>query len=237
MILSELYSFVLAALNRQVDPQAQAMLPVWRTMAESDIFGVLRAGWMVRRGGAIFANPIEVLPPSILQILGVTLLRINVPVADVSQLVDKDGNPIIFDGGMVDVPGNTVEPDYNVVGDLQALGPDQIGREHYAPGALYPKYYVIEGFTIRLLPWISPNSWVNITYYSSGKPLVNPTDFNETLSRAPALYQYGMLKHAAIFYGDSDGQDRWTQQLINGIAEINSMSYGWQGTGFVAKVG
>jgi hypothetical protein len=102
---------VLAALNRQQDPQAAAFLPIWRAMAESDIFAVLRAGWMVRRGGAIFTNPVENLPPSIVQPRGVTLLRLDVPADDVSQLVDGQGNPIIWEGDPEVIPGSTITPD------------------------------------------------------------------------------------------------------------------------------
>jgi hypothetical protein len=93
---------------------------------------------------------------------------------------------------------------------------------------------VVEGMTIRLLPWVPPNAWVDMTYYSSGKPLVLDADFNETLSRVPSTYFYGMLKHAAIYYGDADGEGRWTQQLQNIVAEVNRTNYSWQGTGFQA---
>jgi hypothetical protein len=43
-----------------------------------------------------------------------------------------------------------------------------------------------------------------------------------------------MLKHAAIYYGDADGEGRWTQQLQNIVAEVNRTNYSWQGTGFQA---
>jgi len=236
MNLGELNSAVLAALNRQQDPQAVALLPVWRAMAESDIFATLRAGYMMRRGGAIFSNPIETLPPSILQIIGVTLLRLDVPADDVSALVDGNGNPIIFENDELGIPGTTLAPDPYLVKPLEPIGPDQIDGRAYL-GTLAPISYVVEGFTIRLLPWAPPNAWVDITYYSSGKPLVIDADFNETLSRTPGLYLYGMLKHASIFYGDADGEQRWTQQLLMAILETNKMTYGWFGTGWQARVG
>jgi hypothetical protein len=231
--LGELNAAVLAALNRQQDPQATAFLPIWRAMAESDIFAVLRAGWMVRRGGAIFTNPVENLPPSIVQPRGVTLLRLDVPADDVSQLVDGQGNPIIWEGDPEVIPGSTITPDPYATRALDPLGPDQLDGRSYA-SATTPLNFVVEGMTIRLLPWVPPNAWVDMTYYSSGKPLALDGDFNETLSRVPSTYFYGMLKHAAIYYGDADGEQRWTQQLQNIVAEINRTNYSWQGTGFQA---
>jgi hypothetical protein len=235
MNLGSLNIAVLAALNRQRDTQAAAMLPVWRQMGESDIFSMLRAGWMVRRGGAIFSNPIEVLPPSIIEPLGVSLLRIDVPATDVAQLVDPQGNPIIFEGDAAVLPGSTITPDPYTFANLNPIGPEQWGIEHFTTGI--PTGFAIEGFTIRLIPWPGKNSWVSLAYYSSGVPLVNDADFNETLSRAPAVYLYSMLKHAAIFYGDTDGQDRWSGQLETAIAKINASSYAWFGTGFQAQRG
>ncbi|HEV8165666.1 MAG TPA: hypothetical protein VGR74_14700 [Actinomycetota bacterium] len=233
MNLGQLNSAVLAALNRQQDPQAVTFLPVWRAMAESDIFATLRAGWMVRRGGAIFSNAIETLPPSIIRPRGVTLLALDVPADDVSQLVDGNGNPIVWEGSPEVIPGSTITPDTSVVAQLRPLGPDQVDAWAYASSTT-PTGFVVEGMTIRLLPWVPPNAWVDITYYSSGKPLELETDFNETLSRVPSTYFYGMLKHAAIFYGDADGEQRWTQQMEMTIAKVNATNYSWQGTGLTA---
>jgi hypothetical protein len=236
MNVGQLNAAVLVALNREQDPQATGLLPTWRAFAEADIFANLRAGYMMRRGGAIFVNPVSTLPPSILQIAGVALLRLDVPAEDVSQLVDGNGNPVVWEGTPEVLPGSTIAPDPYVAGPLEPLGPGQVDGWVYDI-ATAPTHYLVEGFTVRLLPWTPPNAWVDITYYSAGEPLVVDADFNEVLSRTPSLYLYGMLLHAAIFYGDADGEGRWRKALVDGVTEVNRMTYGWQGTGWVARVG
>jgi hypothetical protein len=94
---------------------------------------------------------------------------------------------------------------------LEAIGPDQITHQMLQIGD--PYFYAIEGHKIRLLPWPNNRVRINITYYSKGDPLVNPEDYNETLFNLPSVYLYAMLRQAAIWYGDADGQSRWEQAL------------------------
>jgi hypothetical protein len=238
MNLGQLNSNVLAALNRQKDVQAAAMLPLWRNLAEGEIFNTLRAGWMVRRGDAIFQNTVETLPPSVLQILNVSLLKVDVPAAELITLVAGDNQPLVIGDDVALMAGGAPREagvDRYVVANLDPLAPDNFVVADYFPGN--PANYLIEGFNIRLVPWPDVACRVNIVYYSSGIPLALDTDFNETLSRLPSVYVYGMLKHASTFYGDSEGEARFNERMVTAIMEANSQAYSWYGTGFQARVG
>jgi hypothetical protein len=92
--LGQLYDAVLGALNRKNDTAAKGLLETWRALAESDIFNVLRAGWMTRRGDAIFTNQVETLPPSVIQIVGMMFLQSNVPDTSVARVLVTDNTQL-----------------------------------------------------------------------------------------------------------------------------------------------
>src|SRR4051812_47856526 len=127
MNLGQLNTNVLAALNRQRDPQALAMLPLWRNLAEGEIFNTLRAGWMVRRGDAIFRNAVETLPPSILQILSISLLKVGVSADEMIELVAGDNEPIVIGDDTAVIAGGAPREagvDRYVVANLAPISPD-----------------------------------------------------------------------------------------------------------------
>jgi hypothetical protein len=216
----ELKSAILTTLDAVQDTERQAMLPTWRTLAESDIFNSLRAGWMIRRSQALALSSRVTLPPSLIELVGVGF--VNHSVTD-TELAEFQATGSI--AALVNDPGTP----------LEALGP-----EHVAEVSRYrtaPRGYLVEGHNLRLVPWQSENRPLlfRLTFYSRGKPIVEDEDTNEVLHHIPAAYYYGMLRHAAIYSGDAEGEQRWSAALVTAVERANAAAYGWQGTGIVSR--
>jgi hypothetical protein len=221
----ELRAAVLKTLDAEQDTERAAMVPVWVSLASSDIYNTLRAGWMVRRGETVAGLPDEPygemgLPPSLVELAGVSF--VNVGLTD-EQLAEWQTTGVIV--ALATHPGQP----------LEALGP-----EHLAEVSRYrtaPRGYLVEGHRLRLVPWTSSNRPLlcRFTYYSRGSDMVEDDDTNEVLHHVPAAYYYGVLRHAAIFAGDMEGEQRWSSALLTTVQQANSSSYGWQGTGLVSR--
>lgn len=230
---ASLRASVLQALDAEGVAEDEAQFPNWLTLAESDIYNTLRAGWMVRRGTAIFADEVVDTPPSLVQMLGVSILVDEVTDEQIAALA------LVGSGGPAPSPPMGY-PDR----DLTPLGPEQVADElgifdrrqlnGYGIDEA-PRAFCVEGNTIRLVPWPGRPVWASLTYYSSGKRLVAGADTNDTLTRLPSAYYYGVLRHAAIWHGDLEGSQRWNAALSAALNDANSQAYGFQGTGIVAR--
>lgn len=216
----ELKTAVLRTLDALLDTERQAMLPTWRALAESDIFNTLRAGWMARRGLVVATSARLTLPPSLIELMGVSF--INHAISD-AELTEFNTTGTIL--ALVDDPGIPLEP----------IGPEQVAELSRYRTA--PRGYLVEGHNLRLVPWSSDNRplLLRFTFYSKGKVLTEDEDTNEVLHHIPAAYYYGMLRHAAIFSGDAEGEQRWSSALVATVEAANRASYGWQGTGIVSR--
>ena len=222
---AELRDAVLKTLDAEQDTERKAMVPVWVSLASSDIYNSLRAGWMVRRGETVAGLPDEPygemgLPPSLVELAGVSFVP--------DGLTDEQLEEWRLTGGIAALAYHPGQP-------LEALGP-----EHLAEVSRYrtaPRGYVVEGHRLRLIPWTYSNRpmLLRFTYYSRGSDLVEDDDTNEVLHHIPAAYYYGVLRHAAIFAGDTEGEQRWSSALLTTVQQANASSYGWQGTGIVSR--
>jgi hypothetical protein len=222
---AELREAVLTTLDAVQDSERAAMVPIWVTLASSDIYNSLRAGWMVRRGETVAGLPDEPygemgLPPSLVELAGVNIVN--------EGLTDEQLTEWQTTGGIVALATQPGQP-------LEALGP-----EHLAEVSRYrtaPRGYLVEGHRLRLVPWTTTNRPLlcRFSYYSRGSDLVEDDDTNEVLHHVPAAYYYGVLRHAAIFAGDLEGEQRWSSALLTTVQQANASSYGWQGTGIVSR--
>lgn len=224
---AELRSAVLKTLDAEQDTERAAMVPVWVSLASSDIFNSLRAGWMIRQAEALVGLPDATdpgemtLPPSLVELAGISY--VNQGLTD-EQLAEWQAT-----GRVAALATHVGQP-------LEALGPEhlyEVSRRY----STAPRGYVIEGHRLRLVPWNTTNRplLTRFTYYSRGSDLVEDDDSNEVLHHIPAAYYYGVLRHAAIFAGDTEGEQRWSSALLTTVQQANASSYGWQGTGIVSR--
>ena len=74
-----------------------------------------------------------------------------------------------------------------------------------------------------------------VTAYRRPGPLVLDTDTNDTLSKYPAVYLYGVLKHAAPYYGRQEDLVRWSGLLEQAIDDANVEAAGVTGDIMLAR--
>ena len=216
---------VLRTLDAEQDTERKAMVPIWTELAGNDVYANLRTGWMIRRGETVAGLPDEPdgamgLPPSLLELAGVSFIN--------EGLTDEQLHEWQTTGGIAALAYQQGQP-------LEALGPEhlyEVSRYRTAP-----RGYLVEGHRLRLIPWTSTNRplLLRFTYYSKGSDLVEDDDTNEVLHHLPSAYYYGVLRHAALFAGDTEAEQRWSSALLTVVQAANASSYGWQGTGIVSR--
>jgi hypothetical protein len=224
---AELRDAVLRTLDAEQDVERQAMVPVWTSLASSDIMNSLRAGWMIRQAEAVIGQATDTdpgemtLPPSLVELAGISFVDHGLTDAELAEWTAT--------GRVAALATNTGQP-------LEALGPEHLYEVSRRYGTT-PRGYVVEGHRLRLVPWNTTNRplLTRFTYYSRGSDLVEDDDSNEILHHVPAAYYYGVLRHAAIFAGDMEGEQRWSSALLTTVQQANASSYGWQGTGIVSR--
>jgi hypothetical protein len=214
----ELQTAVLRTLDAEQDEWRQLMLPVWKDLAETDIYQSLRAGWMVRAAEAVTDGPLMTVPPSLIELQGIGVVN--------QTLTDEDLAEWEATGRILRLDSVAEQP-------LEAIGPEQVA----AVGRYWtvPRYYLVTGHSIRLVPWQGPPLLTRFTYWSKGDDMTADLDFNEVLHHAPGCYLYGILRHEALARGDTQAEARWTQALLATVERANAAAYGWQGTGIVAR--
>lgn len=216
---------VLKTLNAEQDTERRGLVPIWAELAGNDIYGNLRTGWMIRRGEAVAGRATDppgemALPPSLIELVGINY--VNEGLTD-EQLHEWDTTGAIL--ALATHPGQPLEP----------LGPEhlfEVSRYRTAP-----RGYAVEGHRLRLVPWTTTNRPIltRFTYYSKGSDLVEDDDSNEVLHHLPSAYYYGVLRHAALFAGDTEAEQRWSSALLTTVQSANQSAYGWQGTGLVSR--
>lgn len=215
----ELQTAVLRTLDAEQDEERRALLPVWKDLAETDIYQSLRAGWMVRAAEALATSALMTVPPSLIELQGIGIVN--------QTLLDEDL-------AEWEATGRILRLDTVAEYPLEAIGPEQVvAANRYS---MVPRYYLVTGHSIRLAPWSGTSPLLaRFTYWSKGDPMEADADFNEVLHHAPNAYFYGILRHAALFAGDAEAEARWTQALLATVERANAAAYGWQGTGIVSR--
>jgi hypothetical protein len=77
-------------------------------------------------------------------------------------------------------------------------------REFYGNTSGEPRYYTIIGETIQVFPSPDTTYTIEMAYYEKIPALVNPTDTNWLLTKAPDIYLYGSLVHSAPYLKDDE---------------------------------
>jgi len=222
-------------MERGAEDEASEFFNIWVRLAESEIYNVLRASWMIRRGTAIVQAAVSDPAPSSVQVINVGLIGDEVTTEHLALLAAVPA------GGPAPTP-----PTGEIIRHLEPLGPEQLAPfeghhdRRYANGyGLYdePQGFAVEGHSIRLVRWPGRPVWLSFSYYSRGKRLLDGPDTNETLYHLPGAYFYGCQRHAAIMYGDRELEERATRAFLAEIERANSEAYGAQGTGITARRG
>ena len=104
---------------------------------------------------------------------------------------------------------------------LTASSPDLVA-EYDSVGATYPKFFDIIGTTITTYPASSAD--LSLTYYAKVPALSDNATTNWLLTKAPMVYLYGSLIHAAPFMMDDARATIWAQlykAAISGLTKTD----------------
>lgn len=94
------------------------------------------------------------------------------------------------------------------------------GDEYLGGATGEPRYYLIEGTDLRLVPTPSGTVTVELVYYAlPALTVAAPT--NWLLSTAPDVYYHGALAEAAKYYEDRDNAAMHMAERDAGIADLN----------------
>ncbi len=144
--------------------------------------------------------------------------RLNRLLRDPDQLVTTTIN---MTGGMGSLPTD--------FGQLVAFGDQGYRLKQVTPGEFgsywavtgYPSVYTVSGGQLKVLP-VGGSANTPITYYRSIVPLVNDSDANWLLTRAPDVYLYACLVQAEG-YGWNDERVPMIKNLLDeAISELRA---------------
>jgi hypothetical protein len=197
----ELEAMILDYLRRENDTAAQARVGGWVALAEADIRQRLRAPWMVRPSYLTFDDIAQ--PTSFLE-AGLQEAPESYCGAEAAYLVDSKGGT-----------------------ELTFLSPSQLAGFLYS-GSAPAKYICVEGAYISLFPGSGP-ARIRFSYYSLGDRLDDLDKTNQNLTDAPNVYLYSALRHAWLFYGDTDKVSIYDAALSEMIGTINEIGANWNG--------
>jgi hypothetical protein len=85
-----------------------------------------------------------------------------------------------------------------------------------------PTYYSITGLSLEIVPTPGAGVTVELTYVSTIPPLSEENPTNWLLTRAPDIYLYGALTHAAPFLDDDERLGVWGSALGGIIETLNT---------------
>lgn len=89
----------------------------------------------------------------------------------------------------------------------------------------YPKFYSYFGDYLEIWPYPDEEYVVTLQYYQSIPPLALQTgQTNWLLTRAPAVYFYGSLKHSAPYLHDDQRIALWSKLFNDALAELQGAS-------------
>jgi hypothetical protein len=115
--------------------------------------------------------------------------------------------------------------------ELHAVSPSQLEGYLGQPG--FPSRYCIENYSITVVPNQRPVD-LRYTFWLNEEPLGSADQTNTTLQRASGVYLYGACRHAAVFYGDDAGLQRWNAAFEQALAQANNLAAEWaMGDGIV----
>lgn len=129
-----------------------------------------------------------------------------------------------------DVDGRVTLPDdYQEFRSITALTNPRRRLDAVVPGtaeamypnryAGYPEVFVInDDNTAQVLPLNTSN--IELQYYSKIPALTEAAPTNWLLTKAPTVYLYGTLKHAAIFIGDSERLPIFGAQFADAVKTL-----------------
>lgn len=87
-----------------------------------------------------------------------------------------------------------------------------------------PRYYALEGDTIRFYPTPSDGTAIAIRYHAAVPDLTAQAPTNWLLGLSPQAYLYGALIHAPIYLKDDERLEVFTLQYERAISAINGQS-------------
>lgn len=86
-----------------------------------------------------------------------------------------------------------------------------------------PEVYTIIGQTFRLgpAPGADNTTTLELSYYAKIPALTDLNTTNWLLTKAPSIYLYGSLVHAAPYIGDIGNLALWMQQFLGGVNALD----------------
>lgn len=191
---------VLQTIERQADPEAvNVLFDGWVSLCEDDFWKTLRAPYLERFSNFTFDSSVYTSP-------------------DVATREFEY------------VPPSYVEcinlADLTNRQNLDSIGVTEIAQ--YRGGYGLPKVYIIRGYTLTVLP--SPQSPIlmELTYYSKSEPLTTDQRDNDIIKMSPSIYYYGVLKQAALSYGELQNYQMWTDMMEKAIDKVNDAAVSWR---------
>lgn len=96
-------------------------------------------------------------------------------------------------------------------------------------GSGAPRYYTIIGYTIKFGPVPDAAYVIKCVYEQEIPALTMDSDFNSLLTKWPDTYLFGALSKAAEYSRNWDLHDRFEQNFMTALAEVNLLD--WQTPG------
>lgn len=125
------------------------------------------------------------------------------------------------------------------LGGGTALSPctsEQAAEYFQLPGD--PQYFLIEGYTMSLVPEPVDGVKYRFTYWSKGDPLTDDGSTNALLENAPMALVYAAARHGDTFAGSDPSQSRHEDAFQKQVAQLNrSSKSGRLGTGYTVMRG
>lgn len=99
-------------------------------------------------------------------------------------------------------------------------------------------HYLIEGYTMSLVPAPAEGSTWRFTYWSKGDPLIEDTDTNALLANNPMAAVYGGARHGDVYAGADPSSSRHEEAFQKQLAQMNRGAKSFRlGTGYQVRRG
>jgi hypothetical protein len=190
---------VLQTIERQQDPEASEILyDGWVSLCEDDFWPILRAPYLQRFSNFTFDAGYQPAP------------------AVATQEFEY-------------VPPSYVEcinlADLTNRQNLDSIGVTEVVQYRAEVGL--PQVYIIRGYSLTVLPVPTSPLLMELTYYSRSEPLTVDQADNDIIKRSPTIYYYGVLKQAALSYGEMQNYQMWSDMMQKAIDKVNDSAVSW----------
>lgn len=109
---------------------------------------------------------------------------------------------------------------------LSPITPQQI--PDFAGNAGDPTKYCVVGYTLILLPMTTIDRVMWLFYHSRQEQLTAEKPVNDVTKNASSIYYYGALRHAAVYYGETENLAMWNAAFDQAITNANGSSVEWR---------